>query len=88
LRWPIDLSKDPRVKKTYITSTFEDILCELSHNDLNDKNENPDDNEHPVSKHSGEHVQLISYFSGIEHIENLHEDEGSENHSHVSTSSK
>jgi len=62
----------------------ENILSELGHKYLNNNYKTPDENKHEVLVNSVEHIPFIVNLSGVDHIDNLHEDEDCENNSEMS----
>jgi len=59
-------------------------LRELREDHLNNEDHHPDSTEHSVVNDSSEDVFLIMNLSSIDHVKDLHENESSEDHSHVS----
>ena len=74
----------PQKLETYRSCTLENILRELGQDDLDDEDDDPNDDEHPVAAKTSKNVPLVIDLSGVDHVEDLHEDEGCEDNGQVS----
>lgn len=64
-------------------ANFKDDSSELSNNDLEANDAEPDSNEYPVVTHARENVLLVVDLASAEHVELLEDNEGSEEESEV-----
>ena len=67
-----------------VSGALEHILGELREDHLDHENGHPDSAEHSVGNDSGEDVELVVDLSSVDHVEDLHENKGCEDDSHVS----